>query len=235
MQAVILAGGLGTRLKPFTNSIPKPLVPLGEEPILEIILKQLRDAGVDEIIITVNHLANLIRTFFGDGKSLGLNIRYSEESIPLGTASPVKLVHGLDDNFIVMNGDILSTINFRELFDGHLASGAIASIATYEKEVKIDLGIVEYDAQSNFTNYIEKPMLQYKVSTGIYVFNKKILDFIPTNKKFDIPDLMKTVYKESNNKIFCYTGSYDWMDIGRVEDYEVAVDIFLKNPKKYRN
>lgn len=224
MQAVILAGGKGTRLRPFTNVIPKPLVPLGEMPMLEIILRQLKSAGVNNIILAVNHMSELIRAFFGNGEKLGINISYSLEDKVLGTAGPIRLIDSLEDNFFVMNGDVLTTLSYRNLYNTHINQNNKATIATFKKEVKIDLGVLKME-NGLFRDYIEKPTYYFDVSMGIYVLNKSVIDQIPINQKFDMPDLVLALQK-NNQKIFCYTGDYEWLDIGRVEDYEEAVKLF---------
>lgn len=231
MQAVILAGGKGTRLKPFTNVIPKPLVPLGDKPILEIVLRQLKYYGVEEVIIAVNHLAQLIMAFFGNGESLGLKIRYSLEDKILGTAGPLRLIDGLDENFIVMNGDLLTTLGYDDLMKFHCSNGSEITISAFRKEVKIDLGVLKIE-NDEFVDYIEKPSYFYDVSMGIYVLNKRVLSYIPENEKFDMPDLILQL-KDKNKKISCYRGNYDWLDIGRIEDYEKAVEIFDTNNNVY--
>ena len=232
MQAVILAGGKGTRLKPFTNSIPKPLVPIGDKSILEIVLLQLKNAGISEIFIAVNHLAELIIDYFGDGSQIGIKIKYSKETINLGTAGPLKIINGLNDNFLVLNGDILTTLDFNKLYIQHLKSDCLATIATYKKEIKIDLGVLEFKDNGEFQNYIEKPTFTFTVSTGIYVFNKKILDHIPVNIKFDMPDLILLLNK-MKYPIYCFTDKFEWLDIGRVDDYKLALEIFKKNKLSY--
>jgi NDP-sugar pyrophosphorylase family protein len=224
MQAVILAGGKGTRLRPYTNVIPKPLVPVGEYSILEIILKQLKYYGVTEVVIAVNHLANLIMAFFGNGSSFGLNIRYSVENKVLGTAGPLNLIEGLQDNFLVMNGDLLTTINYRDLFESHLERGSIITIGTYSKRLKIDLGVVKSQGIS-FIDYIEKPELTYDVSMGLYAMNKEILSFIPPESKFDMPDLVMKIH-HAGKSVTCFKGDFEWLDIGMAEDYEAAVQLF---------
>ncbi len=231
MQALILAGGEGTRLKPFTNVIPKPLVPIGDLPILEVVLRQLKRHGADRIILAVNKLARLIEAFFGDGSRLGLDIVYSLEDKPLGTAGPIRLADNLDEDFIVMNGDLLTTIDYAAFFRRHQASGATATIATFQKEVKIDLGVLETKNET-FVNYIEKPTYHFTVSMGIYALNRRVLHFIDDGKKVDMPDLVLALHG-AGEKIVCYSGDYEWLDIGRMDDYERAVQVFEVNRDKY--
>jgi len=231
MQTVILAGGQGTRLKPFTNVIPKPLVPLGDLPILEVVLLQLKYYGADRIILAVNKLARLIEAFFGDGSRLGLTITYCLEDAPLGTAGPIGLLDGLDEDFLVMNGDVLTTIDYSDLFRRHKSSGAAASIATFQKEVKIDLGVLE-TRDGNFADYIEKPTYQFTVSMGVYALNRRVLSFIPKGERLDMPELMVKLHR-SGQKLQCYSGDYDWLDIGRLDDYERAVALFESNRDAY--
>jgi NDP-mannose synthase len=231
MQALILAGGEGARLKPFTNVIPKPLVPIGDLPILEVVLRQLKHHGADRIVLAVNRLARLIEAFFGDGSRLGLDICYSLEDKPLGTAGPIRLVEKLDEDFIVMNGDLLTTIDYSDLFRRHKASHATATIATFQKEVKIDLGVLE-TKNERFTNYIEKPVYHFTVSMGIYVLNRRVIPFIEEGRRFDMPDLVLALHK-AGEKIVCYSGDYDWLDIGRMDDYERAVQLFEANRDRY--
>lgn len=231
MHALILAGGKGTRLKPFTNVIPKPLVPVGDMPILEIMLRQLRRHNVKRITLAVNHLARLIEAFFGDGSRLGLEIAYSLEESPLGTAGPMRLIGNLDDDFLVMNGDVLTTIDYADLFLRHKTERAVATIATFKKEVKIDLGVLEVRDQ-RFVNYVEKPTYHFTVSMGIYALNRRVLDYIPADRPFDMPDLILALHK-AGEKIVCYVGDYDWLDIGRMDDYAEAVTAFEANRDAY--
>jgi NDP-mannose synthase len=231
MQALILAGGKGTRLKPYTNVIPKPLVPVGELPILEIILNQLKAAGVDRIIIAVNYLARLIEAFFGDGSQFGLKIVYSLEDQPLGTAGPLRLARDLDDDFLVMSGDLLTTIDFSDLLRCHKASGAIATIAIHKQSIKIDLGVLKIEA-GRFVDYIEKPNYDFIVSTGMYAMNRSVLRYIPQSRKFDMPELMLALHA-AGESIHCYSKSYDWLDMGRLDDYEKATERFEANRGAY--
>ena len=153
MKAVILAGGKGTRLKPYTTILPKPLMPIGDMPILEILLRQMKRAGVDEAVLTVGHLAELLRLFFQDGRRLGLDIRYSYEDAPLGTAGPLSLVEGLDDTFLVSNGDVLTTLPLAELVAHHRRSGAAATIAMHRRQVYIDLGVIQQNDAGHVTGF----------------------------------------------------------------------------------
>jgi len=231
MQAVILAGGKGTRLLPYTTYMPKPLVPIGDIPILEVVLRQLKYHGVTEVIIAVNHLAELIMAFFGDGEKLGLKIRYSIENKPLGTAAPIAQIDDLDDNFLVMNGDVLTTLNFKNLFDTHLKKENDITISTYKKEIKIDLGVVKID-NSKFIDYIEKPTYFFDISMGIYAMKKECLKMIPEYQKYDIPEFILKLQKEKK-KIYCYGEDCYWLDIGRYDDYEIANNIFSEKRKDF--
>jgi NDP-sugar pyrophosphorylase family protein len=231
MQAVILAGGEGSRLRPFTTNIPKPLVPIGDLPILEVVLRQLKYQGFTDIVLAVNRLAELIMAFFGKGEKLGLNISYSVEDKMLGTAGPIALIDNLDDNFLVLNGDLLSTINYRDLFDYHLKNKGDVTISTYKKDVKIDLGVLEVNNDS-FVNYIEKPTYSYTVSMGIYVFNKSVVRHIRKGELFNMPDFILKL-NSMNKVIKCYSGDYYWLDIGRVDDYEAAVKLFKEKRSEF--
>lgn len=221
MKAVILAGGKGTRLRPYTTAFPKPLMPIGDKPILEIIVRQLKSHGIDEIIMAVGHLAELIMTFFGDGSKFGVKIKYSKEEEPLGTAGPLSLIKNeLKETFLVMNGDVLSTINYSDLIKYHKESGAMATVALNRRSVYIDFGVVKINDSKTIVDYIEKPTLDYLVSMGIYVFEPDVLNYIP-NKKFDFPDLVKTLISAGKTvKGYVYDGY--WLDIGRPDDYERA-------------
>lgn len=221
MKAVILAGGKGTRLRPYTTAFPKPLMPIGDKPILEIIVRQLKSHGIDEIIMAVGHLAELIMTFFGDGSKFGVKIKYSREDEPLGTAGPLSLIKDeLKETFLVMNGDVLSTINYSSLIKYHKENGAMATVTLNRRSVHIDFGVVKIDESKTIVDYIEKPTLDYLVSMGIYVFEPDVLSYIP-NKKFDFPDLVKTLISDGKTvKGYVYDGY--WLDIGRPDDYERA-------------
>lgn len=222
--AIILAGGKGTRLKPYTIAIPKPLVPVGDKPILEIILQQLKENGFDNIIITVNHLAELIQAYFGDGAKWGVNISYSLEEKPLSTMGPLKLVKNLPENFLVMNGDVLTDLNLLEFYSFHLQNQEIFTIAAHRREEKIDYGVLEADEDNKLVGFKEKPNYSFFVSMGIYSVNRTVLDLIPENEFYGFDHLMYMLLKTKRNpRIFEYSGN--WLDIGRPSDYERALEM----------
>ena len=232
MQAVILAGGKGRRLAPYTTVLPKPLMPVGDRPVLEILVDQLARSGVSEIIMAVGHLSHLIEAYFGNGDRHGVEISYSKEESALGTAGPLgELLPRLRDVFIVMNGDLLTTLNFVKLHDAHLANRADATIAIYERKQEIDFGVIEYDEQFRLTGYIEKPSYNFHVSMGINVLVRSVVEqFIAPSQYLDIPDLMKLL-SQQGRRVFCYQESCEWLDIGRVDDYENAQRLFA-NPSQ---
>ena len=232
MKALVLAGGKGTRLAPYTSVFPKSLMPLGDMPILEIMLYQMKRAGITEIILTVGHLAHLISTYFNNGKRFGVNISYSHEEVPLGTAGPLSLVDGLDDTFLVSNGDILCDLELRELINGHKQSGAVATIAMYNREVNIDMGVIELDGRNAVVGYLEKPNFTYPVSMGIYVFEPKALEYIPNNQYFDFPDLVLKLI-ENGERVLGYPFSGYWRDLGRPGDFEDAARDFSTMRDKF--
>ena len=226
MKAVILAGGKGSRLAPYTKVLPKPLMPIGEDmPILEVLLRQLKRFGVEEVTLAVGHSAGLLRAFFQDGKQLGLDISYSFEDQPLGTAGPLSLLNGLDDAFLVMNGDVLTSLHFSDLIDYHRRSGAISTIASYVKKVQIDLGVIRTSINSEIIGYVEKPSYDFLVSMGIYVFEPRVLSYIGYREHLDFPDLVLRLI-DAGERVVSYPFDGYWMDLGRVQDYEQAVTDF---------
>jgi NDP-sugar pyrophosphorylase family protein len=227
MKAVILAGGKGTRLAPYTKVLPKPLMPIGDMPILEVILRQIKLAGINDIVFTVGHLSELLRAFFQDGSRFGLGISYNYEDSPLGTAGPIAFVPNLDETFLVMNGDVLSTLPLRELIQFHKSQNAIATIATHHRRVNVDLGVIQWDGDARVTGYIEKPTYDYSVSMGIYVFEPKVLTYIPKGEYYDFPDLVKKLIGVGE-KVVGYRFDGYWQDLGRPDDYESAAQDFDK-------
>ena len=228
MKAVILAGGKGTRLKPYTTVFPKPLMPIGDTPILEIVIKQLKSYGFDEIIMAVGHLAELIMTFFNDGSKYGINIKYTRENKPLGTAGPLALMkEELKGTFLMMNGDVLTTLDYSDLVNYHKKNKAIATIALKKRAVKIDFGVVEIDDGNSIVGYTEKPEIEYLVSMGVYVFDPQVLRYIRPKEYLDFPDLIKELISNGETvKGYVYDGY--WLDIGRPDDYERANEDFKK-------
>jgi len=231
MQAVILAGGMGSRLKPFTKTIPKPLVPIGDKAILEVILEQLRHYGVTDVVMAVNHMSHLFRAFFGDGERSGLSITYSEENVPLGTAAPLRLIDMLEDHFLVLNGDVLTTLDFGAFFRGHQSNDRTATIATFRKEQKIDLGVLKVE-DGLMTDYIEKPTEYFTVSMGIYAMSRRVIDHIPSEGHFDLPDLMLAL-QQGGIPVHCHETEGEWLDLGRIEDHDTACELFEENRSKY--
>ncbi len=221
MKAVILAGGKGTRLAPYTKILPKPLMPIGEMPVLEVLIRQLKNQGVEELILTVGHLAEIMRAFFGDGSQFGTKIRYSYEDHPLGTAGPLAFVSGLDDTFLVLNGDVLTDLKFNDLIAFHKAQNAVATIAMHQRTIKVDLGVILCNGGSRVVGYIEKPDYEYQVSMGIYVFEPRLLNYIEKGKYLDFPNLVHKLLGEGE-KVVGYPFNGYWQDLGRPDDYEQA-------------
>ena len=232
MKAVILAGGKGTRLAPYTTVLPKPLMPIGDMPILAVILHQLKAHGVSEVVLCVGYLSSLLEAYFADGERFGLKITYSRENEPLGTAGPLGLVPDLNETFFVMNGDLLTTINYSAMLKFHRSHGKCATVGLARKDVKIDLGIIETTADMSIANYIEKPTLSYMISMGIYVFEPEVLEFVRGKGRIDLPDLvLKLVHEGRAPKAF--DSACQWLDIGRVEDYATATETFERDRSAY--
>lgn len=227
MKAIILAGGEGKRLRPYTHVLPKPLMPVGGRPILELIVGQLREAGFDDLTFAVGYLASIIQTYFDNGSRFGVNISYSLEEKKLGTAGPIALIDRPEDPFLVMNGDILTGLDFGAFMEAHKASGAIATLAVFQKDVPISLGVLELNDAKEITGYIEKPTLHYPVSTGMYCFDPAVYDYIPKNEYFDLPDLVLKLVG-AGEKVLGYEFDEQWLDIGRPSDYEAAEELFAK-------
>ena len=220
MKAVILAGGKGTRLTPYTTVFPKPLVPLGHRPILDIIIRQLAYYGICDVVLTLGYLAELIQAYFNNvnGELQKVNISYVREKKPTGTAGSLSLVPGLNETFLVMNGDILTTLNYSKLIAYHREKKGILTIGMHMKPVKIDLGVLETDSNGILTGYIEKPEKIYSVSMGIYVYEPEVLKYIEPNRYLDFPNLVLRLL-ENGERVVGYPCDDFWMDIGRQEDY----------------
>ena len=234
MKAVILAGGKGTRLAPYTTVFPKPLMPLGETPILETIIKQLKGHGFTEVILAVGYLSELIKAYFNDGSRLDIKISYSKEENPLGTAGPLALIDGLTETFLVMNGDILTLLSYQKLLDFHKKNKGIATIAVNQRSLKIDYGTIQVDKANLIKEYIEKPELSYLVSMGIYLFEPECLSYIEKNQKLDLPDLVNKLLS-AGEKVAGYIRDDYWLDIGRNDDYDRAQKEFSQLKDKFLN
>jgi NDP-sugar pyrophosphorylase family protein len=223
MQAVILAGGKGTRLLPFTKVFPKPLVPLGEKPIIDTIIRQLKHFGFMRLTLAVGYMAEMIQTYVRHGEQYGIDIDYCFEEEPLGTVGPLAQICNLDQTFLVMNGDIITNLNYRDLVDFHKRRGAIATIGTFQKQFKIDLGIIHNDGDHAIVDYIEKPVYTFNVSMGIYVFDIEVLAYIEPKKYLDFPDLVKRLLAHGQS-VVSYSFDGYWLDIGNHRDYETALE-----------
>ena len=233
MQAVILAGGKGTRLRPFTSTLPKPLVPVGEHPIIEIVLKQLKTHGFEEVIISTGHLAGLIEAYCGDGRRWGLRVRYVREDKPLSTAGALKLIRHLEPHFLTVNGDILTTLDFKRLYDFHLSSKAAATIGVCERRGIVDFGVLGLDASGRVESYAEKPSHRYLVSMGVNAFARGALKHIHPGESLGIPDLISRI-RASGGLVMGFRNKAEWLDIGRPEDYQAAQDIFSSPRRRGR-
>jgi NDP-sugar pyrophosphorylase family protein len=223
-DVVVLAGGTGTRLRPYTTVLPKPLMPVGDMPVLEILLRRLAAAGLRRVNLAVGHLAELIEAYFGDGSRFGVQLVYWREDEPLGTAAPIAGMGLQGDRVLVMNGDLLTTLDFKPFLDEHRSSGAAATIAVLAREVPIDFGVVHLDGNS-VASFEEKPVLGYNVSMGVYVFEQRVIELIPKGKHYDFPELLQALL-ERGWAVHAYRSSDFWLDIGRPEDYELALEEF---------
>ena len=234
MQAVIVAGGKGSRLYPYSAVLPKPLMPLGDRPILEILLRQLRAAGVTDVILAVNHLRHLLEAFFGDGSRFGLSLTYSVEDQPLGTAGPIgPLLDQLGDDFLLTNGDLLTTLDMSHLLAAHRSRQADATIGTYRRELQSEFGLLEVDEELRMTRYNEKPRYEHLVSMGIYVLRRDaVRPFIVPGESLNMPTLMQAMQR-SGRHVFCHLEDCFWLDIGRPDDFAEAQAMVERDPQAF--
>ena len=230
MRAVILAGGKGTRLGPFTTILPKPLLPIGERAILELLVEQLRVHGFTRLTLAVGYLSHLIEAVFGDGSAYGVSIDYHYEDEPLGTAGALAGVRGLDEPFLMLNGDVITTLDFAELVAVHVAGDSALTIATQVRRATIDFGVLQVEngngngdgSLQNVTGYLEKPSSEHAVSMGVYAISPRLLRLIRPGAFLDFPDLvLKALAAGEHVASYSYDGL--WLDIGRHEDYEQAI------------
>lgn len=232
MRAIIMAGGKGERLRPYTTVIPKPLMPIGDVAILEVVILQLKKAGFDRITITVNYLGKLIEAYVGDGSRFGIPVDFIYEDKPLSTIGPLAFIKDLKETFLVMNGDILSNIDFKELMDFHKDKNAKATIATYKRDLKVDFGVLKYDKDRKIDKFIEKPEYHYDVSMGIYIFEPEILEYITKGKPYGVDSLVLDMI-EKKDAVYSYNFDGYWLDIGRPDDYEIAIEKFKMQREEF--
>jgi NDP-mannose synthase len=226
-RAVILAGGLGMRLRPYTAVLPKPLMPVGDRPVLDVVVRQLRHHGFGHQTIAVGHLAELIEAFMRDGREYGVQIDYHREREPLGTAGALATITGLTEPFLVMNGDVITDLDYRALLDHHQSTGAAATIATITRDVQVSLGVLHFDGDQadRLTSYEEKPRYEFEASMGVYAFDPRALDRLIPGERLDFPDLIRRLL-DAGEDVRAYRSDCYWLDIGRHEDYEQAQEEF---------
>lgn len=229
MQAVVLAGGKGTRLRPYTHVLPKPLMPLGDEdpmPIIEVVLRQLGRFGFDDVTIITGYLTELIEAFCGDGRKFGTRVSYRREVAPLGTAGGLTLVDRPADSVLVINGDILTTLDYKAMYAFHRDRRAVATIASYPREVKVDFGVLHFgDDRHILTGYQEKPEYSFEVSMGVYILSPRAWDYLTPGRPLPMPELLESMRRVGHD-IHCYRQECYWLDIGRHDDYATANEIF---------
>ncbi len=232
IQAIILAGGQGSRLRPYTTVLPKPLMPVGEFPIAEIIIRQLKAIGLTNIVMSTGHLAGLIEAYFKNGQQWGVKIKYVMEDRPLGTAGAIKLIPNLEDHFLVINGDVLTDMDFSQMLRYHKKQKNFATIAIKERTVKTDFGVILKGKRDELVDYIEKPEHKSFVSIGVNVLNKQCREYIPGLEAMGMPELMLKM-KAAGKRVGCFETKDMWLDLGRLEDLELSQEVFLKNRNKF--
>jgi NDP-sugar pyrophosphorylase family protein len=225
-EAIVLAGGKGTRLAPFTHVLPKPLLPVGERPILDLVLTQLSRAGCSKATMAVGHLGHLIEIYCGSGDRWNMEIDYFRESTPLGTVGALAQIKGLsEDPFIVMNGDVLSDLSFQELLERHGDGGAALTIGAFRRRERDELGILEVGENGDLVAYREKPEHEYLVSMGIYAFSPAAIELIPAGERMDFPDLVQALLA-AGHRVGTHVHSEYWLDLGRPDDFARANEEF---------
>src|SRR5436853_1486319 len=224
---VILAGGKGTGRIPYTTALPKPLMPVGEYPILDILLRQLSTQGFRRITLAVGHLAGLIQAYFKEGQDWGVDLDYAYETTPLGTAGPIAKLPRHERALLVLNGDLLTTLDFAKLVRFHYENRAVATIGTKRRSETVQFGVIETGPSGTITEYKEKPTIDYLVSMGIYVFSPAVREYIPRSQKFDFPELVQRLLT-NKQPVLAYESEAYWMDIGRPDDYQQANEDFPK-------
>jgi NDP-mannose synthase len=225
-KGIVLAGGKGSRLGPYTTVLPKPLLPVGDRAILDVVVHQLRGCGFTDLTFAVGYLAHLIEAVFGDGSKHGVAIQYHMEKEPLGTAGALGTIEGLEETFLAMNGDVLTTLDYASLFDAHRRAGNSFTIATHRRVVRTDYGVIHLDGMEEetavVTGYVEKPEIPYIVSMGVYVAEPEVLEYVEPGSYLDVPDLVARLLQDGR-RVGSYLYDGYWLDIGRHDDYERAI------------
>lgn len=232
ITTVLLAGGKGTRLRPLTAVFPKPLVPLGDKPIIEILLRRLAACGFRQVTLCNGYLGELLMAVCGDGSKFGLSVDYVQEESPLGTAGPLSLIDTESDPVLVMNGDLLTTMDFRKMIQSHVDRKADATIALFRRDVPIDFGVIDSDDDGTFRAYREKPVFKFEVSMGVYILSRDVIRRVKPDEYLDMPDLIVDVQKQGG-LVNCYREDCFWLDIGRMDDYAKAQDVFTSNEAQF--
>ncbi len=228
MIAVIQAGGKGTRLRPYTLVLPKPMMPVGDQPVIEMLLKWLCRNGIRDVFITIGHLGRLIRSLCGDGSQWGMRIRYCEEPEAYGTIGPLRLIRKeLTETFLVLNGDLVTDLDLRGFIAWHRGKGGRITVAVTQKQIKVDLGILE-SQNDRITEFREKPLLNFQVSMGIYCMEPEIIRLIPKGTPYGFDNLMHAML-EKKWPVYTYKHDGLWMDIGREEDFKNAQKMYCDN------
>ena len=225
-----MAGGKGTRLHPYTFVLPKPMMPVGGQPVVEILLKWLRRSGVEKAYITTGYLGHIIRALCGDGSQWDMDISYSVEPEPLGTIGALLLIkEQLTDTFVVLNGDLLTDLDIRKFVQFHQKHGADLTVAVTNKDVSIDFGVITH-SKNRIIEFQEKPKLSYEVSMGVYCMEPRVLDMIPKNVPFGFDNLVAQMLA-TDSVVSVYRHEGLWMDIGRAEDFLKAQQSFMTEYK----
>ncbi len=231
-RAIVLAGGKGTRLRPYTDITPKPLMPIGAYPIIEIIIQQLAYYGFSHITIALNDRGQLIQKYVGNGRKWNIKVDYSEENTPLGTMGPLSLIPDLPEHFLIMNSDILTDINFSDFYDQHISEDVLFSISAFEQQESQAFGVLDVDEAGNLKDFREKPVKRVNVSMGIYMARYDILNRMPYNQPYGFDQLVHRLISEKvSPKVQIHQGY--WLDIGCPKDYQLACRQFEAKPEQF--
>jgi len=223
IEAIVMAGGKGKRLAPYTTVLPKPLMPLGDAPVLEYLLRKLHGHEIRHVCLAVNHLRHLIQAFFGDGRSLDLNITYAVEDIPLGTCGPVaQVLDRMADRFLLLNGDLVTNLDMGDLLEQHARSGAAATVAVLRHSSQLEFGVLDIDTGGRVTGIREKPRTEHLISMGIYALSReRIRPHLRMGQPLDMPELLQALM-DAGEPVHAYQAHCEWLDIGKPDDYARA-------------